>query len=611
LVPIEDLKISTKVALPAVILATVALVICAMGAWVSHQAAAETRSLVRVRAPVELDMAHFNRRITAMGYAAYRTIAHDGASAQARAASSELDTSYTKAASALDDMVALDLASAEQAGDYRHRLDKIYSGARRGADLGLNNAKDAGRAAVSDIDDDLGQLREDVSAASERHNRQTGQMVQQSQSSATRNMVLIVALGLVASAAALGFALWIGRSKISRPLTALSQTMAVLAKGSIEVGIVGAERQDEIGTMARSVQVFKDNALALRAAEAAHQRASAETEAERRRHQQAAEAATRAQTFVMEQIAAGLTRLANGDLTYRLDALFPPAYRQLQADFNDAISQVEAAMVTIIQTAKTLGSGSDDIARTADDLSRRSEQQAAGLEETAAALEEITATVQRASAGAVKAARVVGSTRADAERSSLVVHAAIDAMKQIESSSRSISQIIGVIDEIAFQTNLLALNAGVEAARAGDAGRGFAVVAQEVRALAQRSADAAKEIKTLISSSTEQVGQGVSMVGQTGEALLAIVDKVGEIHGLVGEIAASGAEQAVGLNQVNVAVTQMDQTVQQNAAMVERSTAASHALKDQAGALMMMIGRYKVARADAAPIRVKRAAAGA
>jgi methyl-accepting chemotaxis protein len=251
-------------------------------------------------------------------------------------------------------------------------------------------------------------------------------------------------------------------------------------------------------------------------------------------------------------------------------------------------------MGTIVHAANGIGAGSDEIASAADDLSRRSEQQAASLEETAAALDEITATVKRSSAGAQEASKVVGSTRGDAERSSIVVRNAVEAMNQIEKSSQSISQIIGVIDEIAFQTNLLALNAGVEAARAGEAGRGFAVVAQEVRALAQRSADAAKEIKTLISTSSQQVNQGVSMVGQTGEALQAIVGKVGEIDALVSEIAASGQEQATGLNEVNAAVNQMDQTVQQNAAMVEQSTAASHALKGEAGNLMQMISRFRV-----------------
>jgi methyl-accepting chemotaxis protein len=418
--------------------------------------------------------------------------------------------------------------------------------------------------------------------------------------------MISIAFGLLSAAAALAYALWIGRSKISAPLTRLSRSMETLAQGSVEVEVTGVQRRDEVGAMARSVQVFKDNAVALRTAEAAQQRLSAETEAERRRNEEANAAAAHEQTFVMENIATGLTRLAEGDLTYRVDAEFPVAYQRLRDDFNGAITQMEEAMRAIVQAAGGIGAGSDEIASAADDLSRRSEQQAASLEETAAALDEITATVKRSSAGAVEAARVVTSTRSDAERSAVVVRGAVEAMHQIETSSQSISQIIGVIDEIAFQTNLLALNAGVEAARAGDAGRGFAVVAQEVRALAQRSAEAAKEIKTLISTSSQQVGQGVSMVGQTGEALQAIVGKVGEIDALVTEIAASGSEQATGLHQVNTAVNQMDQTVQQNAAMVEQSTAASHALKGEANQLLQMIGRFQVGgvqSARAAPTR--------
>jgi methyl-accepting chemotaxis protein len=255
---------------------------------------------------------------------------------------------------------------------------------------------------------------------------------------------------------------------------------------------------------------------------------------------------------------------------------------------------MEEAMRTIVHAANSIGSGSDEIASAADDLSRRSEQQAASLEETAAALDEITATVKRSSAGAVEASRVVTSTRSDAERSAVVVRSAVEAMNQIEKSSQSISQIIGVIDEIAFQTNLLALNAGVEAARAGDAGRGFAVVAQEVRALAQRSADAAKEIKTLISTSTAQVGAGVNLVGQTGQALQRIVDQVASIDALVNEISASATEQSTGLHEVNTAVNQMDQVVQQNAAMVEQATAATHSLKGEANELSALVGRFKL-----------------
>jgi methyl-accepting chemotaxis protein len=605
----DDLKISTKVALPAIVLTVVALAITGVGAWQARVSEAATRVLVEQRAPAELESSRFNRRIAAIGYAAYRTVSNPGSSAEAKEASAEIDKAYKEAKANLANIKQADPSTAKMVAGFQNRLDSIYSSARQGADLGLQDANDAAKMVMAVIDPDIASLSKDASAYTNTHNDETRAMVAKAAKASTTGSLMSVAFGVIASAAAMLFALWIGRSKISAPLTSLSRTMEVLAQGSVDVDVIGAQRKDEVGAMARSVQVFKDNALALRTAEAAQQRASAETEAERQRNQEAAEAAAREQAFVMENIAAGLTKLAEGDLTYRVDAQFPPAYQRLQSDFNGAITQMEEAMRTIVHAANSIGSGSDEIASAADDLSRRSEQQAASLEETAAALDEITATVKRSSAGAVEASRVVTSTRSDAERSAVVVRGAVDAMNQIEKSSQSISQIIGVIDEIAFQTNLLALNAGVEAARAGDAGRGFAVVAQEVRALAQRSADAAKEIKTLISTSSQQVSQGVSMVGQTGEALQAIVGKVSEIDALVSEIAAGGAEQATGLNEVNAAVNQMDQTVQQNAAMVEQSTAASHALKGEANGLMQMIGRFQVSGASAAVRSTTRRAA--
>ena len=298
----------------------------------------------------------------------------------------------------------------------------------------------------------------------------------------------------------------------------------------------------------------------------------------------------------IEALSKALTALSNGDLTARITASFAPKTQKLKDDFNAAIESLEGAMASLSTNSDAMRAGTDEISTAADDLSRRTEQQAASLEETAAALDEITATVRKTAEGASHAREVVGAAKQDAEKSGQVVRQAVDAMSGIEKSSGQIGQIIGVIDEIAFQTNLLALNAGVEAARAGDAGRGFAVVASEVRALAQRSADAAKEIKALISASSQHVQQGVDLVGQTGKALERIVLQVGEINGIVSEIAASTKEQAIGLDQVNTAVNQMDQVTQQNAAMVEQTTAASHALGQETEQLTRLIARFEVGR---------------
>ena len=318
---------------------------------------------------------------------------------------------------------------------------------------------------------------------------------------------------------------------------------------------------------------------------------------------------------VVAALADGLARLAHGDLTARVEQDVAPEYEALKHDFNVAMSQLQNTMGVVVGATSSMRSGADEISRAADDLSHRTERQAASLEETAAALDEITETVRRTAEGATHARGVVETARVNAAQSAEVVRKATAAMGEIEGSSRQIEQIIGVIDEIAFQTNLLALNAGVEAARAGDAGRGFAVVASEVRALAQRSAQAAKEIKALIHASGEQVGHGVSLVAETGKALQVIVSQVAEINGIVSEIASSAQEQATGLHQVNSAVNQMDQVTQQNAAMVEQSTAASHALANEAVELAKLIGQFRThdgepAQASAPPVRARAAQGG-
>jgi len=339
----------------------------------------------------------------------------------------------------------------------------------------------------------------------------------------------------------------------------------------------------ELGAMIKATMLDMDFAISVYLAAAEEARKKTEVEV-----------LSKERTSVVESVGEAMAALSAGDLTYRMPDNLPPEYAKLREDFNGALAQLQETMGTIATATGSLRGGSDEIAQASDDLSRRTEQQAASLEETAAALDEITATVKRSAEGAKQASGAASTARADAQKSGDVVREAVAAMGQIEQSSGQITQIIGVIDEIAFQTNLLALNAGVEAARAGDAGKGFAVVASEVRALAQRSAEAAKEIKTLIATSSAQVERGVKLVGETGEALVGIVSKVAEIDGLISEIALSSSEQATGLNQVNTAVNQMDEVTQQNAAMVEQATAAASSLRAESQELVRLVGRFQI-----------------
>lgn len=369
------------------------------------------------------------------------------------------------------------------------------------------------------------------------------------------------------------------RGSIVTPLVETATAMERMAQGDYTLHVEGADRQDEIGMMARAMAVFRSNGAARQKAE-------------------------RDQQEVVAALSAGLDCMARQNLEYRIDETFPDGYEELRNNYNNACDALASAMRSVRVGASSVLGSISELRVATDDLAMRNEQQAASLAETAGAMHNVTGSVRETATGARNVQDAIAAAHGQANAGGDVVRKAVAAMAQIEASAQEISQIITVIDGIAFQTNLLALNAGVEAARAGESGKGFAVVATEVRALAQRSAEAAQNIKTLIENSTSQVGEGVRLVDATGERLTGIVDQIAAVDGLVSRIAEAATSQAESLEQVNVAVAAMDRMTQANAAMVEQSSAATRSLSSEAQALTDLVTSFRTRDTERRPRRV-------
>jgi methyl-accepting chemotaxis protein len=414
---------------------------------------------------------------------------------------------------------------------------------------------------------------------------------------------------------ALGAVLSVARN--DRMIGRASRALDLLASGDEHAQLLGGEKSGAVGDLARAFAKFRDALIEKRELEqlAAVEREAAD--AERRRRDEERAKALAEQKTVVGALASALISFAKGDLTWRIKEWFSADFKGLRMDFNLASEKMDATMRRVMNSTLNVEIGAGEIREVSSDLARRTEKQASQLEGAAATLDEVTGTVAKTSQNAASAARLATAAHADASASGQVVGDTVNAMTQIERSSNEIASIVGVIDEIAFQTNLLALNAGIEAARAGDAGRGFAVVATEVRALAQRSAAAAKEIKVIISSSGEQVGNGVKLVNETGQALLRITGQINELTHLVGDIADAAQQQAHALVEINATVSQMDQITQQNLGIVEQAAIASASLSTEASALSALVQEFKMSEetenesqsdpSNIAPLRAHRA----
>ncbi|WP_112996831.1 methyl-accepting chemotaxis protein [Hyphomicrobiales bacterium] len=508
--------------------------------------------------------------------------------------------------------------------DIRITLNSYFDEIRAMIAVAADKGTDAG--AVKAALDKALEAQKTVTATVKTYSTYSGDALAAARSEALNSSS--VAMTILAAAAAacvlfgVGVSLVVARRGIVMPVRELTSTMSELADGKLDGNGTDVSRQDEIGEMARAVEVFRKNGIAMRtmkAQEAALHARSSDLQSnisvvvasavagdftgritkdyendDLNRFASSVNELVSSVDQTVNEVRRVIAALADADLTQTMRGEFHGAFAELQTNVNQTMVTLRSTMQNVRTAASTINDNSAELSSAANDLSKRTEQQAAALEETAAALDEITSTVRTASERANEAHEMVRATKDSAGRSGAIVRSAVDAMGRIEDSSNRINQIISVIDEIAFQTNLLALNAGVEAARAGEAGRGFAVVAQEVRELAQRSANAAKEIKTLIHSSASEVENGVALVRSTGEALLEIETLVNNVSGHVNTIATAAREQATALQEINTSVNHMDQMTQQNAAMVEETTAASGTLAEESRQLRTMLAKFKL-----------------
>ena len=615
---IDNLKLRTKVVIPLIVMAAVVVAMVAFGATRLIGVSATASDIIEKRDLGAVELTRAASAMSGVPHAVFAVLLYDQDDAARKAAKRDFE-SLAPQANMLLNLAASHLPDkAADIAKFKAQFDKIAAEAKEplqisldtpglihGVGIGMDQLVVMGHGAslATEVDthvraliDDMNKFNEELLAA----NAGASQGLNVKASEAVTSMAVV---GVVSTLLAGAFALWMSTFKISRPLVRMVERMGALARGDLEVEIDGLERGDEVGEIANAVQVFKTNAVERVRVEKEAAEHRAEVETERRRVEAEKARAAETQTQAMSQLGDGLRRLAGGDLTSRLDQRFPAEFAKIRDDFNSAASKLMETVRAMVASTTAIHAGSHEISTSSDDLSRRTEQQAARLEEAAAALDEITATLKKSAEGAKQAAVEVASADGNAKKGAIVVKQAVEAMDAIAKSSAQIGQIIGVIDEIAFQTNLLALNAGVEAARAGDAGRGFAVVASEVRALAQRSAEAAKEIKSLISTSSNQVGSGVQLVAESGKALDRIIAQVSKINGIVAEIATSAEQQATGLQQVNIAISQMDETTQKNASMVEESNAASHSLSQETSQLASLVEQFQVEGRDGAALR--------
>ncbi|GGE05148.1 methyl-accepting chemotaxis protein [Aureimonas endophytica] len=590
---LSNVRISTKIIAIVIGVGCIGLALSGFASLQIWRTNAEYASLVNDRDTAVVKLVRAGRNISEIGYASYKVVAYDGVSDEAHDAVAAQKKAIEATAKMLADVQAAFPDDKADIDGLTADFGLVASLSEQVVTAGLRNDDATAKPLLSRLDLTTKHFADGYAALRDRllDETRTEATSLSAGSVATIETVLIgTIVGMIGGIAVASF---VSSRGITRPLQLLAQRMKELAAGRLDVPVEGAGRGDEVGVMAKAVQVFKDAANQNKRLEAEAVAAEAAQTASRERQAAIDNAKAEDLKLFVHLVEQGFDKLSAGDLTARMTEVVAPEFEPIRAKFNASVTQLEATIGSVVGAVGTMRVGLNQITVAAGDLSQRTEQQAASLEETVAALSEVMRGVDQTAQGADGARAAAVLAQGEADKGGRIVADAVAAMAEIEHSSAEIGKIIGVIDEIAFQTNLLALNAGVEAARAGEAGRGFAVVAQEVRGLAQRSAEAAKEIKDLIHVSSAQVERGVDLVSATGRSLEQIVGQVSGVANSITAMAHATREQAVSLKEVATAADQMDKVTQQNAAMVEETTAAAQSLSAETQELAHLTERFR------------------
>ena len=560
------LKISTKILALLLMLGAVTIAIAFMGSRELRNVDAAYSAMVN-EGKATLLMARANRRVTEMVFASTRAMAYDGASKEAKAADAAEQTAYDSTQDLFDKAAAARPSIKTEIAGFDQQIDDLHKLARQAVAFGLQNNNDAAATVIAEITVKADVLSKQMVASNEALAKADESASTALTSSAETTSFWLLALSIGAVVLSIGASLLVARFGITGPLVRLKSTMEALAAGNNAVVVDGCDRRDEVGGMAKVVLVFRETAVA---------KASADAEKID---------ADRTVQMVVDTLAASLAELSTRDLTNCVEATYPGVYAGLKDNYNDAVESVRTTIAQVSESARTISSGADEIAQASEDLARRTESNAASLEETSAALTQMEGRLKVTAAASQSTVARADQAMATVDAGRSTAETAMQAMGRVSGSAKGIDDVIEGLDKIAFQTRVLAMNAAVEAGRAGDAGRGFAVVADLVSALAMRAEEEAKRARNQLSVTQSEIVTAVDAVGKVDSALLAISSDVTEVNSLLAGMASDNLAQSSAITEIAAAVSTMDRATQQNAAMVEQTSAAARSLTQEVGNL--------------------------